>query len=79
MDLNEAQKILNKAGYLLEDEYIDNMDDELDQTLLLNKIEQALKDAGYKKCGIKNDTVYVWPVEGNERYCVCIEKHGFLN
>ena len=75
MDLNEAQKILNKAGYLLEDEYMDDMDKELDQTLLLNKIEQVLKNAGYKKCGIKNDSVYVWPVDATERYVVVIEKH----
>ena len=74
MDLKEAQKILNKAGYLLEDKYMDNMDKELDQTLLLNKIEQAIKDAGYNKSGIKDDTVYVWPVEATERYCVCIDK-----
>ena len=74
MDLKEAQKILNKAGYLLEDKYMDDMDKELDQTLLLNNIEQALKDAGYNKSGIKDDTVYVWPVEATERYCVCIDK-----
>lgn len=74
MDLKEAQKILNKAGYLLEDKYMDDMDKELDQTLLLNNIEQALKDAGYNKSGIKNDSVYVWPVEATERFCVIIDK-----
>jgi len=65
MDLNEAQKILNKAGYLLEDKYMDEMDKELDQTLILNNILDAVKAAGYKKCGIKNDSVYVWPVFKN--------------
>ena len=74
MDLKEAQKILNKAGYLLEDKYMNDLDKELDQTLLLNKIEQALKDAGYNKSGIKNDSVYVWPVEATERFCVIIDK-----
>ena len=74
MDLNEAQKILNKAGYLLEDKYMDDMDKELDQTVLLNNIVDAVKAAGYKKCGIKNDEVYVWPVDATERYCICIEK-----
>lgn len=74
MELKEAQKILNKAGYLLEDKYMDDMDKELDQTLLLNNIEQAIKDAGYNKSGIKDDSVYVWPVEATERYCVCIDK-----
>lgn len=78
MNLNEAQKILNQAGYLLEDKYMDDMDRELDQTLLLNNIEQALKDAGYKKCGIKNDEVYVWPVDATERYCVIIKKEGLF-
>ena len=74
MDLKEAQKILNKAGYLLEDKYMDDMDKELDQTLLLNNIEQAIKDAGYNKSGIKDDSVYVWPVEATERFCVIIDK-----
>ena len=74
MQIDEAKEILNEAGYLLEDKYMDDMDDELDQTLELNKIEKALKDAGYKKCGIKKDTIFVWPVEDNKRYCVVIEK-----
>lgn len=74
MLLKEAKEILKKAGYLLEDKYIDEMDKELDQTLVLNKILDAVKAAGYKKCGIKHDAVYVWPVEATVRYCICIYK-----
>ena len=54
MDLKEAQKILNKAGYLLEDKYMDDMDKELDQTLLLNNIEQALNSAFIISCIFKS-------------------------
>lgn len=74
MQIDEAKEILNEAGYLLEDKYMDDMDRELDQTLVLNKIEKALKDAGYKKCGIKGDSVYVWPVDATKRYCIVIEE-----
>lgn len=59
MQIDEAKEILNEAGYLLEDKYMDDMDRELDNTLVLNKIEKALKDAGYNKCVIKGDSVYV--------------------
>ena len=79
MDLNEAQEILNKAGYLLEDKYMDDMDKELDQTISLSNILQAIKAAGYKKCGIKNDKIYVWPVEDNERYCIGIEPNKYIS
>lgn len=65
-------------AYIKEDKYMDDMDDELDKTLLLNKIEKALKEAGYKKCGIKKDTVYVWPVDATERYCIVIDEEGMF-
>ena len=77
MELNEAQKILNKAGYLLEDKYMDDMENELDQTIKLSNILDAIKKQGYKKCGIKRDVIYVWPVEDNERYCVGIEPNKY--
>ena len=79
MDLNEAQKILNKAGYLLEDKYMDDMDKELDQTVTLNNILSGLQKEGYKISGIKNDAVYVWPVKDNERFCVVIEINDYRN
>lgn len=78
MRLDEAKEILKNAGFILEDKYMNDMDIELDQTLLLNKIEKALKEAGYKKCGIKKDAVYVWPVDATERYCIVIEEEGFF-
>ena len=71
MNINEAQKILKNAGYLLEDKYMDEMDKELDQTVTLNTILSGLQKEGYKISGIKNDSIYVWPVE-NKRYCVVI-------
>ena len=78
MQLDEAKEILKNAGLIVEDKYMDDMDNELNQTLALNKIVTALKDAGYKKCGIKNDAVYVWPVDATERYCVIIEEDGLF-
>lgn len=74
MQIDEAKEILNEAGYLLEDKYMDDMDRELDQTISLSNILQAIKAAGYKKCGIKNDSVYVWPVDATKRYCIVIEE-----
>ena len=78
MQLDEAKEILKNNGFILEDKYMNDMDDELDQTLLLNKIEKSLKEAGYKKCGIKNDTVYVWPVDATVRYCIVIDEEGMF-
>lgn len=78
MDLNEAKEILKNRGYLLEDKYMNDMDKELDQSLVLNKIVTALKDAGYTKCGIKGDSVYVWPVDATERYCIVIDEGGMF-
>lgn len=77
-ELHESLEIIKKAGFLIEDKYMDDMDKELDQTVLFNKIVEALKAAGYTKCGIKGDSVYVWPVDATERYCVCIDKHDLF-
>lgn len=43
MDLNEAKEILNDAGYLLEDKYMDDMDRELDEISGGNKDLAELK------------------------------------
>lgn len=43
MELNEAQKILNKAGYLLEDKYLDDMEEEIEEVGGQNKDLAELK------------------------------------
>jgi hypothetical protein len=80
-DFNEAYKALKSAGYtiLKEDKYMDDIENELDQTVALSNILDSIKKQGYKKCGIKNDAIYVWPVEDNERYCVVIEPNEHIS
>ena len=56
------------------DPYMDAMDDELDDTITFSNMMNAVKSAGYTKCGIKDNTLYVWPVSEVERYVVVIEK-----
>lgn len=60
MDLNEAQKILNKAGYLLEDKYMDDMEDELDSTISFGEIKNFI-DKKYKTEIVK-DELRVYPL-----------------
>jgi hypothetical protein len=79
MELNEAIERLDKAGFLVEDKYMDDMDKELDHTVTLNNILSGLKEEGYEISGIKNDKVYVWPVKDNERFCVVIEINEHRN
>ena len=78
MELDEAIETLNKAGFIVEDKYMDDMENELDQTISLNNILDTIKKL-YKKCGIKRDVIYVWPVEENERYCVGIEPNKYIS
>lgn len=59
MDLNEAQEILNKAGYLLEDKYMDDMEDELDSTISFGEIKNSI-DKKYKT-EIIDDELRVYP------------------
>lgn len=44
MQLEEAKKILKDAGYLLEDKYMDDMDDELEEILRKNKNSKDLDE-----------------------------------
>ena len=78
MELDEALETLNKAGFIVEDKYMDDMENELDQTISLNNILDTIKKL-YKKCGIKRDVIYVWPVEENERYCVGIRPNKYIS
>jgi hypothetical protein len=60
MNINEAQKILNKAGYLLEDKYMDDMEDELDSTISFGEIRNSI-DKKYKT-EIVDDVLRVYPL-----------------
>ena len=72
MDLFEAQKILNKAGYLLEDKYMDDMEDELDSTISFGEIKNII-DKKYET-KIVNDELYVYPLPEKKNIKFRIEK-----
>lgn len=44
MNLNEAKQILRNAGYIVEDKYMDDMDDELEEILRKNKNSKDLDE-----------------------------------
>ena len=79
MQINEAKEILNEAGYLLEDKYMDDMDRELDTTVTMNTMLKELKKYGYKTSAITNSSIYVWPLANTAKYGVVIEINNVRN
>ena len=72
--LESAKKLLLENGYILEDKYMDDMDDELDTTISFNTIKNIVEKK-YKTEIIKNK-LCVYPIEDKKNIQIRIESYG---
>lgn len=75
MNLKEAEEILKQHNYImLEDKYMDDMDDELDSTISFSTIKNIVENK--YKTEIKNDELYAYPFENKKNIQIRIDSHG---
>lgn len=74
MQLDEAKQILNRAGLIVEDKYMDDMDDELDSTISFGEIKNII-DKKYKTEIVKDELrVYPLPDKKNIQFRIETQK-----
>ena len=74
MQLDEAKEILKKAGLIVEDKYMDDMDDELDSTISFSTIKNIVEKK--YKTEIKNGELYAYPFEDKKNIQIRIDSRG---
>lgn len=74
MQLSEAKKILKNAGFICEDKYMDDMDDELDSTISFSTIKNIVEKK--YKTEIKNGKLYAYPFEDKKNIQIRIDSRG---
>lgn len=74
MRLEEAKRILKNAGYILEDKYMDDMDDELDSAITFGTIKNIVEKK--YKTEVKNNKLYAYPFEDKKNIQIRIESYG---
>ena len=74
MNLESAKKLLLENGYILEDKYMDDMEDELDTTISFSAIRKIVEKK-YKTEIIKNK-LCAYPFEDKKNIQIRIESYG---
>ena len=75
MNLKEAEEVLKQHNYImLEDKYMDDMDDELDSTISFSTIKNIVENK--YKTEIKNGELYAYPFEDKKNIQIRIDSRG---